>query len=151
MPVTAVPCFSSAKRRESRHETKNQHDHSRCSGSRVSGKILREGTWLLPDGNAAESCLFIIHGAWPSLYPREALAEDAQVSPEGSGFEAFTLARNVQSEAQVDEGMAQAVRSGATVAKQPEKVFLSSTADISRTRGPFYTPHFRIRPSDDQT
>ncbi len=64
---------------------------------------------------------FPLNGTWLSLYPREALAEDARVSPEGSGFESFTLAHNVQSEAEVDEAMARAVRAGATAAKQPEK------------------------------
>ncbi len=30
---------------------------------------------------------FPLNGTWLSLYPREALAEDAQGSPEGSGFD----------------------------------------------------------------
>jgi len=57
------------------------------------------------------------------LYGREALAEDAHVSAEGSGFEAFTLAHNVESEKEVDEVVAQAVAAGATLVKDPQKVF----------------------------
>ena len=43
-----------------------------------------------PDGIA----FFETSGTRLSLYPREALAEDAQVSAEGSGFRGFTLAHN---------------------------------------------------------
>ena len=38
-----------------------------------------------------------------AIYPREKLAEDALVSPEGSGFSGITLAYNARSESEVDE------------------------------------------------
>jgi uncharacterized protein len=60
---------------------------------------------------------------WLELYGREALAGDATVSPEGSGFESFTLAHNVHSEKEVDEVVSQAVGAGATLVKGPRKVF----------------------------
>ena len=41
---------------------------------------------------------FTLNGTWLGLYGREALAEDATVSPEGKGFRAFSLAHNVASE-----------------------------------------------------
>ena len=66
---------------------------------------------------------FTLNGTWLSLYPREALAEDATVLPEGSGFESFTLAHNVHSEAEVDEVINHAVSVGATLVKKPQKVF----------------------------
>ena len=66
---------------------------------------------------------FTLNGTWLSLYGRDELAEDATVSPEGSGFESFTLAHNVHSEAEVDEVVDQAVAAGATLVKKPEKVF----------------------------
>lgn len=42
---------------------------------------------------------FTLNGSWLGLYGREALAEDATVSAEGSGFAGVTLAHNVESEA----------------------------------------------------
>jgi len=57
------------------------------------------------------------------LYSREALAEDAQLSPEGSGFGGITLARNVGSENEVDVALAVAKRAGARILKPAQKVF----------------------------
>ena len=98
---------------------------------------------------------FPLNGTWLSLYGREALAEDARVSPAGSGFESFTLAHNVQSEAEVDEVMARAVRAGATVAKQPEKVFWGGYSGYFKDPDGHlwevvYNPHFWIGPRDGQ-
>ena len=47
-----------------------------------------------------------------ALFGREALAEDASVPNEGSGFPAFTLAHNVASEATVDATLAEAAAGG---------------------------------------
>ncbi|PLX60824.1 VOC family protein [Sedimenticola selenatireducens] len=66
---------------------------------------------------------FTLNGSWLGLYGREALAEDAQVSAHGSGFNSFTLAHNVESEAEVDALLAQAVSAGATLVKPGQKVF----------------------------
>lgn len=66
---------------------------------------------------------FTLNGSWLGLYGREALAEDAQVSPEGSGFNSFALAHNVGSDAEVDELLSQAVAAGATLVKPGQKVF----------------------------
>lgn len=66
---------------------------------------------------------FALNGSWLGLYGREALAEDAMVSAEGSGFNSFALAHNVGSEAEVDALLAQAVAAGATLMKPGQKVF----------------------------
>ncbi|OOY53861.1 VOC family protein [Solemya velum gill symbiont] len=70
-----------------------------------------------------EVAFFTLNGTWLGLYGRDALAEDATVPVKGDGFNSFTLAHNVESEAQVDEVVAQAVKAGATLVKKPQAVF----------------------------
>jgi uncharacterized glyoxalase superfamily protein PhnB len=67
--------------------------------------------------------MFKLEGTWLGLYPRELLAEDADVSNEGHGFAAFTMAHNVKSEEEVDEVFGLAVTAGAKPIKTPQKVF----------------------------
>ena len=55
------------------------------------------------------------------LYPWEALAGDAGVAPEGTGFRGVTLSYIVRSEERVAEVMAEAERAGATIVKPAEK------------------------------
>jgi catechol 2,3-dioxygenase-like lactoylglutathione lyase family enzyme len=101
-----------------------------------------------------EVAFFTLNGTWLGLYGREALAEDAKVSSEGSGFGAFTLAHNVPSEAEVDEVMAQAERAGATIVKPPEKVFWGGYSGyFADPDGHLwevaYNPHFWVGPEDE--
>ena len=58
-----------------------------------------------------------------AIYPREKLAEDAMIHPEGSGFSGFTLAYNARSEAEVDEIIADLKSKGVKIVKEPQKVF----------------------------
>ena len=89
----------------------------------VSVKFYEEGLGFPRMESPPTVAFFTLNGTWLGLYGREALAEDATVSAEGSGFAAFTLAHNVPSEAEVDEVMNQALAAGATLVKQPQTVF----------------------------
>jgi len=57
-----------------------------------------------------------------ALYPRQALAEDAVTTPEGSGFSGFTLAYNARSETEVDEIISDLRSKGVRIVKEPQKV-----------------------------
>lgn len=76
----------------------------------------------LPSSNENIS-FFQLNGLLLSLYPREKLAEDAQVSAEGSGFKSFSLAYNAKSEEEVNQLFETLSAKGAKIVKQPEKVF----------------------------
>ncbi len=58
-----------------------------------------------------------------ALFNRAALAEDAHVPDESSGFSGVTLAWNCNSEADVDLAFDKALTAGATRVKAPQKVF----------------------------
>jgi catechol 2,3-dioxygenase-like lactoylglutathione lyase family enzyme len=101
-----------------------------------------------------EVAFFTLNGTWLGLYGRAALAEDAQVSAEGNGFEAFTLAHNVESEKEVDTVFAQAVAAGATLVKQPQKVFWGGYSGYFKDLDGHlwevaHNPLFWIGPKDD--
>ena len=100
-----------------------------------------------------EVAFFTLNGTWLGLFGREALAEDAHVSPEGSGFNSFSLAHNVASEAEVDAVVQQAVDAGATVVKKPKKVFWGGysgyfTDPDGHLWEVAHNPHFWVGPSD---
>jgi uncharacterized protein len=58
-----------------------------------------------------------------ALYPCEALAKDANVSPEGEGFRRITLAYNARSRAEVDAVLDEAKAAGAEIIKAAEEAF----------------------------
>lgn len=70
-----------------------------------------------------EVAFFDLNGSWLGLYPWDKLAEDAEVSPDGSGFRGVTLAHNLTSKKDVDALMDEAVAAGATMVKKPQDVF----------------------------
>jgi hypothetical protein len=70
---------------------------------------------------AEDIAFFALNGTWLSLYPRELLAEDAMVDPDGAGFRGVTLAHNVASEEEVNEVISEAVAAGARLVKSPCK------------------------------
>lgn len=74
-------------------------------------------------GSGEQIVFFQLAGVVLALYPRDLLAEDAEVENDGQGFDGVTLARNYSSEEAVDAAMAHALASGATLRKKPQKVF----------------------------
>lgn len=58
-----------------------------------------------------------------ALYPTNLLAEDATLSPEGSGFRRFTLAHNVSQPALVAEILNQAQKAGGKIIKPAQDTF----------------------------
>lgn len=101
-----------------------------------------------------EVAFFTLNGTWLGLFGRESLAADAHVSAEGSGFNAFSLAHNVASEAEVDAVVQQAVDAGAALVKKPEKVFWGGysgyfTDPDGHLWEVAHNPHFWVGPDDD--
>ena len=66
---------------------------------------------------------FKLEGSWLGIYPWRKLADDANSSPEGSGFRGVTLAHNVKTKEEVDQVIRLAASAGAKIVKQPLDVF----------------------------
>ena len=70
---------------------------------------------MRPNGDSI--AFFETKGTWLALFPREALADDATVPSEGSGFRGFTLAHNMRSREEVDTLLRQVKEAGAKIVK----------------------------------
>lgn len=79
--------------------------------------------WQPAKASQEDLAFFQTSGVVFAIYPREKLAEDALVSPEGSGFSGITLAYNAQSETEVDAIIADLKVKGVKIVKEPQKVF----------------------------
>jgi uncharacterized protein len=79
--------------------------------------------WKPSSSSNEDITFFQAGGIVLSIFPREKLAEDALVSPDGEGFTGFTLAYNAQSEAEVDEIIGGLIAKGVKILKEPQKVF----------------------------
>ncbi len=64
---------------------------------------------------------FELGQTWLALYPRDLLAADAGVSPDGRGFPGFTLAHNVRSENEVDRLLGEVAASGGRIVKRAQR------------------------------
>jgi catechol 2,3-dioxygenase-like lactoylglutathione lyase family enzyme len=120
----------------------------------TSVKFYEKGLGFPRMDSPPEVAFFTLNGTWLGLYGRDDLAADATVSSEGSGFESFALAHNVQSELEVDEVVNHAVEAGATLVKKPEKVFWGGYSGYFKDPDGHlwevaYNPHFWIGPSDE--
>ena len=118
-------------------------------------KFYKEGLGFPRMESPPEIAFFTLNGSWLGLYNRESLAEDATVSPEGSGFGGFTISHNVTSESEVDQLIGQAVSVGATLVKPPQKVFWGGYSGYFKDPDGHlwevaYNPHFWVGPEDDK-
>lgn len=75
------------------------------------------------DFDSPSVAFFDMNGTILGLYGREALAEDAGIAAEGSGFRAVSCAFNLASEAAVDAALAFAVTCGGTIVQPARRVF----------------------------
>jgi uncharacterized protein len=82
-------------------------------------RFYRDGLgWPLSSASVeGDVAFFRTDGAVLALYPRELLAADAHLPPDGSGFGGIALAQNVRSRAEVDAVLAQAVAAGGAILK----------------------------------
>lgn len=105
----------------------NQHLHLITLGVRDFEKSKNFYTDILgwkPAGASQEDTAFFQAGGIVlSIYPREKLAEDALISPEGEGFSGITLAYNARSESEVNEIIGDLKAKGVKILKEPQKVF----------------------------
>jgi catechol 2,3-dioxygenase-like lactoylglutathione lyase family enzyme len=121
----------------------------------VSVKFYEQGLGFPRMESPPEVAFFTLHGTWLGLYPRDALAEDANVSPQGEGFEGFTLSHNVSSETAVEKVMSQALAAGATLVKEAQSVFWGGFSGYFKDPDEHlwevaYNPHFWVGPCDDE-
>ena len=100
--------------------------------------FYEDGLGFPRHGQGDEMAFFALNGTWLGLYDRKALADDAQVAADGSGFNSFAIAHNVSSDAEVDRVMAHALDAGATLAKEPQKVFWGGYSGYFQDPDGFY-------------
>lgn len=88
-----------------------------------SRKFYQALGWRESSSSNADIAFYRAGSTVIGLFQRNALAHDANVASEGSGFKGFTLAHNVDSEDQVVQTLAEAVTAGGTIVQPASKVF----------------------------
>ena len=68
-----------------------------------------------------EVTFFTLNGTWLGLYNKVALAQDAGVPENGSGFSGIALAHNVKSEEEVKDTLAFVEAAGGVIVKTAQK------------------------------
>ena len=85
-------------------------------------RFYRDGLGLPMRDDKPPVIYFQLQGTWLALFPREALANYANVEAHGQGFAGITLSCNLASREEVDQAMAAAEKAGATVINPPHEV-----------------------------
>jgi len=86
-------------------------------------RFYEEGLGWRRGNDDADVVFFQAGGSVVALFSREALAADAQVTPQGSGFGGIVLAYNGHSRGEVDAVLAEAEAAGAAILKPAEETF----------------------------
>lgn len=79
--------------------------------------------WKKSKASEGNIVFFQLNGLVMALYPKHLFEEDTTVPFSSDGYPPFTLAYNAQSEKEVDEVIALAVKNGAKLIKPAQKVF----------------------------
>lgn len=79
--------------------------------------------WKRSEASSENMIVYSLNGVLLSLYPREELAKDANMSSDGEGFRGFTMAYNLNSEQEVDNLFKELKAKNVRIVKAPEKVF----------------------------
>lgn len=87
-------------------------------------RFYRDGLgWPLSSASQDDVAFFRSGGTVLALWSRQALADDAGIAPEGSGFGGVSLAHNVRERTEVDVVLAEALAAGATLLRPAAEVF----------------------------
>ena len=119
----------------------------------TSVRFYQEGLSFPQMESPPDAAFFTLNGTWLGLYNREALAEDATVKSDGSGFNSFTLSHNVETEEEVDTIIKKAVEAGASIVKEPQKTSWGGYSGYFKDPDGHlwevaYNPHFWVGPHD---
>jgi len=80
--------------------------------------------WSIANAAEAEEIVaFDLNAMTLALYPLDKLEEDAGIKVSKGAYSTMTIAHNVESEAEVDQLLDQAVRAGGTLIKEAKKTF----------------------------
>ncbi|HTL53014.1 MAG TPA: VOC family protein [Planctomycetota bacterium] len=79
--------------------------------------------WQPSNAGNEHVVFFQLNGCALALFGRAALADDAQVKNDGTGFDGVTLAYNVRKKEQVGAVLKEAARAGARIVKPAQDVF----------------------------
>ncbi|TFH51352.1 MAG: VOC family protein [Lysobacterales bacterium] len=84
--------------------------------------FYRDGLGLPIRDDKPPVVYFQLRGTWLALFPRQALANYANVPAHGEGFAAITLSCNVDSREEVDKTTRAAEQAGAAIINPPHEV-----------------------------